>query len=161
MATTTTVPRTTTTTVDPIEAAGDYYLAVVAPSNCVFDRISKAEEAIFDDEGFFYEEDWSEWAETVQPLYAEWSQELVRFVEAVVFYEWPEPVEGDVQRLVEELSEAAGWAHGYSQVPSFAALLEYAPYPDDGGAATTIRAKLGLPTNIGLDVETACADISD
>lgn len=58
-------------------------------------------------------------------------------------YRWP------IDRLVEELSEAARWPQGYSRLPSFDALVEYQPYPDDRGSATAIRAKLGLPTMVG------------
>lgn len=157
-ATTTTTVPTTTTTVDPIPAAADYYLTIVAPSNCAFARIVEAEDAILDEEGFIYEEDWPELSNSVLPLYADWAQSLVVFIEDLVAYDWPSRVEADMDRLVEELSEAASWSQGYSQLPSFDALVEYPPYPDDVGAATAIRAKLGLPTNVGADPGGACSE---
>jgi hypothetical protein len=143
--------------VDVIAAAGEHYLEIVAPSNCVIDSKDQMWSAIADDAGELDSEDWDRIQEELLPLYADLAEADIAFVEALVAYDWPESVDDDIDGLVQQVSAEAALAQDISEVASFvsfAAILSE-PQEDQANFAAIVRAKLGLATNIGATAE-AC-----
>lgn|GEM_PF-3123746 len=161
-ATSTQPPTTTaapTTTVDPIALAGEKYIEFVKPSNCMIGLIQILEADIIGDDGF-YEREWPKVLEQIVPAYKTLADDTVTFVEKLVSYDWPDEVQSDVDALVTELVQWAGWYAGLGAATSFDswnAAIE-AQIPAETGAATIVRAKLGLPSNINND-ENFCEGI--
>lgn len=73
-------------------------------------------------------------------------------------YAWPEEVAADIERLVVETSEWASFYADLAASPSFTSFVDVTP-PSDTSAATIVRAKLGLPSNINNE-ENFCAGVA-
>ena len=148
--TTTTVPATTTT-IDVMAGSGEYYLRIVEPGNCLVDQIVAFETSITSEDGYIYDDKWDEIQATLLPLYAEAAAADAKLVEDLSTYVWPEEVADDAARLASEVAASAQWALGFSEVANFEAWAEYPAAPPTP-TASVVRAKLGLPTNIGMEL---------
>jgi hypothetical protein len=106
-----------------------------------------------DSQGFLYDTDWPEIQAQMLPLYQVYADELVGFIEALVSYQWPESVQADIDQLTTEVSAEAGWAQEVAQSSSFDTFITLQERERPNAAAAVIRAKLGLPTNIGAETD--------
>jgi hypothetical protein len=146
---TTTTTVATTTTVDPVVSAGAYYVESVTPSNCAGQTTETIWDDIADEEGYLYDTDWERIEAEMLPAYQIYAAKLVGFVEALASYEWPESVQADIEGLMSEVSAEAGWAQEVSEASSFDSFITLQNEVREFSAAAIVRAKLGLPTNIG------------
>lgn len=148
-ATTTTSTSTTTTTVDPIAAAGAQYIALVTPANCTNELLNLMINDAYGDE-YLSENEWV----AAQPGFNEGFQAAadrsLEFMNGLIAYDWPDEVQSDVDALVAELAADAAIYQQTADAATFDGFLTV-PALGQGGAATVLRAKLGLESNIGTD----------
>ena len=85
-------------------------------------------------------------------VYKDAADQDVIFVQALIDYDWPADVQPDIDALVAEVSAEAGWFQSVASSYDFAAYLS-APPPPERSAATIVRAKLAMPSNINSTVD--------
>jgi len=148
---TTTVPPTTTTTMDAITVAGSHYTRIVAPLNCAAAAVNAAWDELGDKEGYVYEDQWEDIKTVLLPTYAESSVAGVTFIEALAGYDWPAVVRDDIDDLMVEITGEAKWSDSMAKATDYLNFTELNIDLTENKAATVIRAKLGIETNVGLD----------
>jgi hypothetical protein len=159
--TSTTSPPTTaapTTTIDPRQAAAEYYLQSVTPSNCYLQITQLIESEVYGKDGTLTRKEWPAAQEKLLPAIKGLADGELTFLSALVNYDWPDDVQPDIDNLVNELSATANWHGQLASAGSFDAFVGSPPAPQ-GSAATVVRAKLGLPSNVNSTVE-ECANLN-
>jgi len=151
--TTTAPPATTTTTMDAITVAGSHYTRIVAPYNCATAAVNAAWDELVDEEGYVYEDQWDDIKTVLLPTYAESSVAGVAFIEALAGYDWPAVVRNDIDDLMVEITGEAGWSDNMAEATDYLNFTELNIDLTENKAATVIRAKLGIETNLGLDAK--------
>ena len=155
---TTAAPSTTlaatTTTVDPIVAAGIYYTDAATMINCGSQILFMVENDVLGADALWYPEDWPEIQQRLQPVYKSFADDSIRFVEALVAYPWPEAVQADIDALVNEVSAQAAAFQAFASATTFDTFVS-TPAAPPPNAASVVRAKLGLPSNINTSID-AC-----
>lgn len=153
-ATTTSTTETTTTTSPflTIEEAGARYLELAAPANCAIEQHNALWEEGRWAAGFSEDEFPAFWPEA-QPLYQRAADTTLAWIEAVVAEPWPPEVQADIDTLVAQASEQATYYQRYANVETVDDFLfldgSLGATPPTATAATTVRAKLGIDSNIG------------
>lgn len=145
---TSTSTTTSTTTIDPLALAAQRYLDLVRPSNCnlleywaALDAADTANVAT-----------WVEWRDLAAGEMTEQRDLYIDFISALASTQWPVVVEADVDGLMTELAEEAGWMDSFLMADTEAAMQALIDQERPAGsAAAKIRAKLGLPSNLGTD----------
>ncbi|MFN7150008.1 MAG: hypothetical protein ACK4V6_11060 [Microthrixaceae bacterium] len=98
---------------------------------------------------FIDDAEWPAVQTTVQPLYREFAESMIRFYEGLVANEWPPDVQADIDALVTQLTTESAHVMMMSNAPTVADLSELSySYPEMPNNAGSIRAKLGLPSNV-------------
>lgn len=140
-----TAPPTTLSTESIVDAAGAHYLAIVRESNCAQRAFFEADESAL--------VDWQTYQRVAQPVALEYADTLVAFLEELARYQWPENVRGDVDALMAEVADTASFMQSVGTIETEAAFVEFVDSTPtlSQSAASTLRAKLSLPTNIGAD----------
>jgi len=138
---------------------GEVYLDIVRPLNCGSQLLSVTERDAYGSDNQAYEQDWPKIQETLLPAFRAHADALALFVEALVGYEWPLEVQPDIYALAAESSGRAGWYSSVADSPTYDSFIAAQP-PPARSAATVVRAKLGIPSNINSDVNW-CDELSD
>lgn len=149
--TTTTESSTTTTEPLPIDF-GQQYLDAVAPVNCAAVAANDAFNEVADAAGFIYDEQWPIIAQVVLPAYRAYSEALTEFAAALINADWPAEVIDDINTLVAEVTQDAAGAYAVSEARNTAEWSQAMDRFSGGSTAGIVRARLGLPTNLGLDI---------
>jgi hypothetical protein len=152
-ASTTTAAPTTTTTAPP--DPGARYLELVRETNCLRDRIDQVEGEVTVD-GFADDAEWSAIQAQLLPLYQEYSLSAVRFLEGLTSVTWPPEVQPNIDELITQLAEEAQATDAASAAANVGELSAARLRWSEAAAtnpASVIRAKLGLPTNVGDELE--------
>lgn len=154
---TTTTEAVTTTTVDERAAAGAHYLELVTPLNCSLSIVALVEGGITGD-GYFYANDWPE-IQAIQPTYATYAQDVLKMMTGLIAFDgWPADVQADVDALIGELAADADY---YQTLADAVTFDQWATTTQpESTAASIVRAKLGLETNVGTTRD-FCADLAD
>ena len=152
---TTTTEQITTTTVDLVAAAA-YYIDAVTPLNCSLQTIALIEADVAIDE-FYDENEWPEIRDTLLPAYKAHADTQLAFMNALLGYTWPEAVQADIDALVAETAAEANTTAAWASIATFDQFIGRAQYPERS-AATLVRAKLGLPSNVEND-ENYCQEL--
>lgn len=158
IATSTTPSTTTTTTIDPYVAAGNEYLRLVNQLNCAMAITQNAETEVYGADERVRARDWPTIRDSLLPAYAAMAQEELAFMNGLLGFAWQEDLQPDVDKLVAEVAADAGWFDGLSKVTSFEAFAAY-PMMPDSTAATVLRAKLGLESNVGSTTD-FCSELA-
>jgi hypothetical protein len=152
-------PAPTTSVVDPIVAAGQHYLEIVKPMNCMGGLYELVWADVTDRDGYFYEEDWPTVQRTVQPAQRDFADALVQFTNDLAAYDWPDGVQATVDDLMAEVTQEAGMEAALSQAVSYDIFVDINSTERPArSAAAVLRAKLALPSNIG-DSQNWCEGI--
>lgn len=146
-AVTTTVAPTTTT--EPPPTPAEVYLELVTPNNCAM-QLSDLVWAQEIGGDTFTERQWPIVQQKVLPTYTAVADASVKWMEAMVAYDgWPADLQADIDALVAETSLWANWYATAGQLSSIDAWNTFMANPAPPfGAATVVRAKLGLPSNV-------------
>jgi hypothetical protein len=142
--------------VDPYEEAAAYYLETVAVFNCANARLFDAWDVApgLEDE-LLYTWEWEAYSTYMVPIWEELRDIRTDWMSSLGDYDWPEDVQPSIDDLFSELSLEASNYNFYADTPDysdFRDLTEEIEWPD-WSAAAVIRAKLGLPSNIGDDTD--------
>jgi hypothetical protein len=146
--TTSTIATTTTIAPTPEELAAAFYLEKVAGVNCSRDllRLALAEapggERIYPNE-------FNDFMAAMRPAYEMNRDAALTFMNEIAVYEWPADVQSNIDALVAEMAQGAG------EWDQYAKSLSTDDWPTeftDRNAATIVRAKLGIPSNINSQV---------
>jgi hypothetical protein len=149
-------PTTTvapTTTLDPIAAAGQYYMEKVKPINCVNGLYNLVQADVFGADNQVTEGEWPKVRDQMQPISLQYSQALVTWVNDLVAYDWPDDVQPSVDALMADATQQATNFEQLGKALSFNNYFEISDsqqWPQSNNAAV-VRAKLGLPSNINDD----------
>lgn len=150
-ATTTTIPERT------LKAAGDYYIEIVTPMNCVTRALSNAVDDFAADAGDFESVDqvFAALRQSVFPEAEKLSVVMLRFVRDMKTYDWPGPVKASVEGMINEtLKDAETWA-SYSRLSTIGEVEQWELTPNsDSRYSAAIRKMLDLPALDESDLDT-------
>jgi len=161
------VESTTTTTIDPIFAAGEYYLEKGTALRCTKELMTLAENTFRATQQERWEGEWNYsndlfWEavkKEILSMYAGVVNSTLLFVSDLGTYEWPTEVQASVDAL---MSQNLEMAENYLALSKVNSIKEYNNFKfgkiDEENHAGIIRAKLGLPSNVNDDVN-YCANI--
>ena len=131
--------------------AGAYYIDIVVPGNCMTGHYNAVYDTIAEEDGYVYEDQWDAVQSQLLPIALQLMQEEVTFMEKLTSYDWPASVQPQVDAVIAEAAEVAYVNETAAKATDFATWANAVVLERD--AAAVLRAALGLPTNIGVDVE--------
>lgn len=130
--------------------AGERYLELVVRGNCSSELSGLTWYEVAGDDGF-YEWEWVTVRDAMRPHWEAGRDASLEMMNGLLDYEWPPGMQEDIDDLVTELASDAGDYDELVRADTFDQYLvvEFG----DRSAATVVRAKLALPSNIDSDVE--------
>ena len=161
------VESTTTTTIDPIFAAGEYYREKATAVGCArelnelaISTFDASQQERWEGEWNYSEVlIWEAFQKEVLSLREGLANSYILFVGELGAYEWPDGLQTSIDALISQTLEIASENLRISEVKM---MKEYQNFSfnvvDETNHAGIIRAKLGLPSNVNND-ENFCANI--
>jgi len=154
------VESTTTTTIDPVFAAREYYMEKMTALECAKELLSLAERTFDATKQERWEGEWNRsndlfWEAFEREILPQWegvANSTLLFVSDLGTYEWPTGVQASVDALMSQQLEMAQRFLSLSEVNS---IKEYSNFkllpPKEEDHAGIIAAKLGLTSNVNDD----------
>ena len=134
-----------TTTLDPIQAAGAYYMAKVTPVNCINQQMNRAEDDVYGPDGSLTEDEWARYPTDVAPLYAADSSAELTLIDDLANYQWPVEVQDAINALTAEMTKNSQSFEEMASFQSYQELVQLHPEFAPAAAGAFVRAVLGLP----------------
>jgi len=131
---------------------GQQYLTWIAPSNCVSQKTLERETSILGSDGTFYEYEWPEVGPKLRAEYQELADSLSTAINGAQTLKWPTDLEPYFDEVIVEMSQLLGLVSGLAMADTFIAYgiaVERMMNFEGRTQASLFRNKLGLPTNIG------------
>jgi len=128
------------------------YINWIAPSNCVSQQVAERELAILGSDGTFYEFEWPEVGPKLRTEYQKLADSLSSAINSAQALNWPADLQPYFDSVLVEMSEFLGLVSGFASADTFAAygIASQRMMNFEGRTqASLFRNKLGLPTNIG------------
>lgn len=131
---------------------GQQYLAWIAPSNCVSQQTLEREVSILGSDGTFYEYEWPEVGPKLRAEYQKLADSLSSAINGAQTLTWPTDLQPYFDEVIIEMSQLLGLISGLASADTFTAYgiaIERMMNFEGRTQASLFRNKLGLPTNIG------------
>ena len=149
----TTLAADTTTTVG-IDWTGRY-LAAIDSVNCASAALRAANVELLGDDLTFAEDEWADLRGGLQAARSDFAEAVQDAVDGLAADTWPPGLRGDIAELVAELEQVVAVSRGLSTAETMDEWVAgiTAERAIEFAAASTIRAKLGLETDVALPTD--------